>query len=224
MTIYKTRRRSNASSSRKLAGFTMLASTLTLSPGRLAHAGDVTPPPVPQAIQVPQGSKAFLKGHAVGTQNYVCTPSSSSPSGVAYALFTPQATLYSDDREEVTTHYFSANPAENNSNPALLSRGVIRATWRHSGDASTVWGEVKPGNASSDPAFVKQGAIGWVLLTAAGTEEGPTGGDTLTRTAFIQRVNTSGGAAPATGCASMADVGNQAWVPYTADYFSFTRP
>ncbi|HSC98594.1 MAG TPA: DUF3455 domain-containing protein [Casimicrobiaceae bacterium] len=224
MTICKTHVRSNAGYSRNLAGFTILACALTLSSPSLGHAGDVTPPTVPQAIQVPQGSKAFLKGHAVGTQNYVCAPSSSSPSGVAYTLFTPQATLYSDDLEEVTTHYFSANPAENNTNPALVSRGAIRATWRHSGDASTVWGEVKPGNASSDPAFVKQGAIGWLLLTAAGTEEGPTGGNTLTRTAFIQRVNTSGGAAPATGCASMADVGNQAWVPYTADYFFFTRP
>ena len=224
MTICKTRVRSNAGYSRKLAGFTMLASTLTLSPPSLGLAGEVTPPPVPQAIQVPEGSRAFLKGHAVGTQNYVCAPSSSSSSGVAYALFTPQATLFSDDLKEVTTHYFSANPAENNTNPRLVSRGVIRATWRHSGDGSTVWGEVKPGNASSDPAFVKQGAIGWLLLTVAGTENGPTGGDALTRTAFIQRVNTSGGAAPATGCASMTDVGNQAFVPYTADYFFFTRP
>jgi len=224
MTIRKTRVRSNTGYLRKVAGVTWLASALMLSPPGLGYAGDVVPPPVPQAIQVPEGSKAFLKGHAVGTQNYVCTPSSSSSSGVAYALFTPQATLFSDDLKEITTHYFSANPAENNTNPALVSRGVIRATWRHSGDASTVWGEVKPGNASSDPAFVKPGAIGWVLLTVAGTEDGPTGGDTLTRTAFIQRVNTSGGTAPPTGCASMADVGNQAFVPYTADYFFFTRP
>ena len=224
MTICKTRVRSNTGYSRKLAGVTMFASVLTLSPPGIGYTGDVTPPPVPEAIQVPEGNKAFLKGHAVGTQNYVCAPSSSSPSGVAYALFTPQATLFSDDLKEVTTHYFSANPAENNTNPRLVSRGVIRATWRHSGDGSTVWGEVKPGNASSDPAFVKQGAIGWLLLTVAGTENGPTGGDALTRTAFIQRVNTSGGAAPATGCASMTDVGNQAFVPYTADYFFFTRP
>jgi hypothetical protein len=139
-------------------------------------------------------------------------------------LFTPQATLFGDDLEEVATHYFSANPGEGNSNPALVSPGAIRATWQHSADASIVWGQVKPGNASSDPAFVEQGAIAWLLITVTGTRKGSTGGDTLKKTAFIQRVNTSGGAAPSTGCASSGDAGNQAFVPYTADYFFFTSP
>ena len=39
---------------------------------------------------------------------------------------------------------------------------------------------------------------------------------------FIQRINTSGGSAPATGCASLADVGNKQFVHYTADYVFFT--
>ena len=53
-------------------------------------------------------------------------------------------------------------------------------------------------------------------------QEGPTGGDLLTRTTFIQRVNTSGGLAPATGCSQASDVGKKAFIPYTADYFFFT--
>ena len=48
------------------------------------------------------------------------------------------------------------------------------------------------------------------------------GGDTLTATTFIQRVNTSGGIAPSTGCTSSTDVGKQAFVPYTADYVFYT--
>ena len=54
-----------------------------------------------------------------------------------------------------------------------------------------------------------------------GAQDGPTGGDTLTATKFIQRLNTSGGIAPSTGCTSSANVGNQAFVPYTADYFFY---
>jgi hypothetical protein len=42
-----------------------------------AHAQSVTPPPVPASIQVPAPSVAFLLGRGVGTQNYVCQPSTS---------------------------------------------------------------------------------------------------------------------------------------------------
>jgi hypothetical protein len=49
-------------------------------------------------------------------------------------------------------------------------------------------------------------------------------GDTLTKTTFIQRLNTSGGLAPSTGCSSAADVGRLAFVPYSADYFFYKGP
>ena len=54
-----------------------------------------------------------------------------------------------------------------------------------------------------------------------GAEDGPTGGDKLSDTKFVQRLNTSGGLAPLTGCSSLADVGKKAFVPYTADYFFY---
>lgn len=91
-----------------------------------AYADKITPPPVPDNIQVPAGNKVFLEGHAAGTQNYICLPSGS---GVAFVLFTPQATLFRDNDRQVTTHFFSPNPFEN---------GTIRATWQHSRDTSTV--------------------------------------------------------------------------------------
>ena len=68
------------------------------------------------------------------------------------------------------------------------------------------------------PRFRREGAVNWLLLKAVGAEVGPDGGDTLSDTTFIQRLNTSGGLAQ-TDCASSADVGKQAFVPYTADYF-----
>jgi Protein of unknown function (DUF3455) len=54
-----------------------------------------------------------------------------------------------------------------------------------------------------------------------GTQDGPTDGDKLSETTFIHRVNTSGGIAPATGCALSADIGKRAFVPYEADYFFY---
>jgi len=212
-----------------IACATALALAFTVSLSQPAHAVQVTPPPVPANLEVEAGNKAFVVGHAVGTQNYVCVPSASSPSGVAYVLFTPEATLFSDDLKELTTHFFSPNPnpLDPNTNPAVVAPGQIRPTWQHSRDTSTVWAKVNQNpdgsnGSSSDPAFVKQGAIAWLLLKVVGAEDGPTGGDTLTKTTFIQRLNTRGGLAPSTGCASPSNVGNQAFVPYTADYFFYT--
>jgi hypothetical protein len=72
--------------------------------------------------------------------------------------------------------------------------------------------------SSSNPGFVESGAIPWLLLQVVGAQGGPTGGETLTATTYIQRLNTSGGIAPSTGCAQSADVGKKALVPYEADY------
>lgn len=174
-----------------------------------ALADTVTPPDVPDDLEVEAGNKAFLVGHAFGTQNYICLPSGG---GFAFSLFTPQATLLDDDDGQVITHFFSPNPDPSD-------KGTIRATWEHSRDSSMFFGSVV--QPSSDPRFVASGAIPWVLLARAGVQIGPTGGDLLTKTTFVQRVNTAGGVAPPTGCASSADVGKKAFVPYTADYFFY---
>ena len=75
--------------------------------------------------------------------------------------------------------------------------------------------------SSSDPNFVTPGAIPWLLLEAAVVGDGPTGGDKLLVTRFIQGVNTVEGKAPTTGCATPADIGKRALVPYEADYFFY---
>jgi Protein of unknown function (DUF3455) len=170
-----------------------------------AHAQSVTPPPVPASIQVPAPSVAFLLGRGVGTQNYVCQPSTSL-GHVAWTLFTPQATLFSDLDEQLITHFFSPNPVEN---------GIVRVTWEDSEDTSIFWGRVIAS------VVVRPDAIPWLKLERAGTQVGPTGGATLTKTTFVQRVNTVGGVAPPTGCDRLPDVGHKAFVPYTADYFFY---
>jgi hypothetical protein len=49
-------------------------------------------------------------------------------------------------------------------------------------------------------------------------------GNTLSGTTFIQRLNTVGGSAPATGCDMPKDIGRKAFVSYTADYFFYKKP
>jgi len=202
-----------------LACATALAVALTLPLPQPAHAANVTPPPVPPEIEVPAGNEAFLVGHAVGTQNYVCLPSGS---GFAWTLFTPEATLFRDNGKQIITHFFSPNlpEFEPNTNPRVVADGAIRATWQHL-DTSTVWAFVEPGHSYTEEDFVEAGAVAWLRLTVVGAQRGPTGRDTLTDTTFIQRVNTSGGLAPSTGCSALADVGKLAFVPYKADYIFY---
>jgi hypothetical protein len=205
---------------------TALAVAFAFSLPQLARAEPIHLGNMPENIKVPAGNHAFLEGHAVGTQNYVCAPAASAPTGVAYTLFTPEATLFNDDLRQLITHFFSPSPSETNTNPAVIAAGPIRATWQHR-DSSTVWGRVRPadptvpgdlGDSSTDANFVATDAIAWLKVTATATHAGPDGGDTLTNTTFIQRLNTAGGLAPKTGCSTPTDVGHQAFVPYKADY------
>jgi hypothetical protein len=168
------------------------------------YAHEITPPPVPSELKVPAGHRPFLLGHATGTQNYMCIP---SDSGFVWAFVGPQATLFNDDDRQITTHFLSPNPDED---------GMARATWQHSRDTSTVWAKQIAFYPNSD--FVEPEAIPWLLLQVVGTDLGPTGGYRLAETTYIQRVHTSGGSMPTTGCAKDADVRTRAFVPYTADY------
>ena len=188
-----------------------------------AHAGKVTPPPVPPDLKVDDGNHAFLVGHAIGTQNYVCAPSAT---GVAYVLFTPEATLYNDDGDQLITHFFSPNPERNppdpNTNPAVVADGAIRATWVQLAGREHGLGEVHRQKLSF---IVNTDAISWVLLDKVGVEDGLTGGDILSKTTQVQRLSTTGGNAPGPGhgCDSPSDVGHTAFVDYTADYFFYTN-
>jgi hypothetical protein len=164
-------------------------------------------PAVPGNIAVPAGAEAFLSLQAEGTQNHVCTV---GPSGFAWTFFGPQATLFDDGGQQVTTHMLSANPDED---------GAARATWQHSTDTSRVWAAAMA--SSSDRAFVAPGAIPWLLLRVVGDQPGPTGGAALGGTRYIHRIGTVGGIAPAAGCRNAADIGRKALVPYEARYIFY---
>jgi len=191
---------------------TALSMAAAIALPHAARAQTVTPPPVPAGLEVPAGNEAFLVGHAFGSQNYVCQPSQSL-GRVAWTLFTPEATLFNEQSDQLITHFFSPNPDPND-------LGVVRATWQDSRDTSAVW--AKGIKSAADPTGA--GAIPWVLLIKVGTQVGPTGGTTLSKTTFVQRLNTVGGSAPETGCDIPTDIGKKAFQPYTADYFFYKVP
>ena len=169
-------------------------------------------PPIPANLEVPAGNEVYLHGRATGTQNYVCL---STSTGMRWQFLGPQATLYvsvfGDLQQQIATHFLSPNPAEN---------GLPRATWLQSFDSSQVWARAIA--SSTDPNFVEPNAIPWLLLQSVGGATGPTGGAMLSRTTYVQRLNTAGGIAPATGCSASTDVvGAIALVPYTTDYFFY---
>jgi hypothetical protein len=172
-------------------------------------------PDVPGNLEVEAGFVLYSKGHAIGTQNYVCLPAGGG--AVAWKFVAPQATLFVPVfgfQAQLATHFLSPNPDE---------PGLARATWQHSVDSSRVWAKATPEHTSSDPNFVAPGAIPWLLLDVVGQEAGPDGGTFLSQAAFIQRLNTAGGQAPTTGCSQATNIGAVALMPYTADYF-FYKP
>lgn len=212
-----------------VAGVVALSLAVALAtppPAVAGHGSHIVVPPVPPTLQPPAHNRVYRQGHAIGTQGYVCmscpnaiTPAAMCPaSGFAWAFFGPQATLFDvedGDDAQIMTHFLSPNPAEG---------GKPRPAWQHSHDTSVVWANNSspPAQSSSDSAFVAPGAIPWLLLPVAGTQVGPTGGGKLTKTTYIQRLNTAGGVAPAAStCVAATDAGKKALVDYSADYFFY---
>jgi hypothetical protein len=178
-----------------------------------AFAGDLQPPPVPSNLEVPNAHELFLEVHAAGTQNYVCLTRNNVPSwhfvGPQATLFVVAPSLIGEMQVQFGTHFLSPNPDEN---------GTARPAWQSSYDTSVVWG--KAAASSTDPAFVKPDSIPWLLVEVVGRRRGIPFGSIFTDTSYIQRVNTSGGVAPSTGCDSET-IGAIALVPYTTDYLFY---
>ena len=181
-------------------------------------AAQVTPPTTPTDIAVPAGNSAFLVGHAFGRQGYTCLPTSTG--GTAWnPSARPEATLFTDlfgSQFQIITHFQSINE---NPKPGIVPPLSGNATWQSSLDSSRVWA-VKNKGIDPDPSIAScpnSGSIQCLLLQSVGNKKGPTGGNLLFKTTFIQRLNTAGGAVPTTACT----VGQTQLVPYTADYYFF---
>jgi hypothetical protein len=160
-----------------------------------AHAAHAarTAPDVPGTIAIDDQHKPFLIGHAAGVQIYACT---ASAGGYAWGPATPRAVLYDNAGHVLADHY--GGPS-----------------WRAK-DGSTVVARRVDG-VTVDPT-----AIPWLKLEATSATPG-VDGDRLTRTTFIQRVNTSGGLPPEPATCNAQTAGTAREVPYTADYVFWKR-
>jgi hypothetical protein len=207
----------------------LMALACALGAAPAMRAQSLATPSTPPLIAPPAGNSLFLAAQATGTQAYVCLPTST---GAATASWTvkgsrPQATLFQrffGQEFQIATHFLSPDTNPNGAAPSPLPFGS--ATWQSSLDSSAVWAQVLHANtipAGSDPSCPHTGAIPCLLLESIGSQAGPSGGAILARTTFIQRLNTRGGSAPADGCSTAADVGSQALVPYSADYYFYRK-
>jgi Protein of unknown function (DUF3455) len=202
----------------------VFAATLVLAcaVGTVTQArAQVTPPTTPDTIAVPVGNSAYLVGHASGSQGYTCL--STNTGGTAWNPGArPEATLFTDllgAQFQIITHFQSINA---NPKPDVTSVPLSgNATWQSSLDSSRVWAvKVNGIDPSADiESCSHTGSIQCLLLQSVGNAKGPTGGNLLFKTTFIQRLNTRGGAVPTTACA----VGQTQLVPYSADYFFFRK-
>ena len=164
--------------------------TVLLAVLEASPASAISQPAVPPNLSVPPGNVLYLVGHARGYQVYRCEVQNGSPSWV---LLYPFAGLVDDEGNAVAVHY--AGPS-----------------WTAADGSTVVATRIASAPAPSGTA------IPWLLLQAT-SNSGPAGG-TFTSTTFIQRINTTGGLAPATGCDS-EHVGATTAVFYTADYYFY---
>jgi hypothetical protein len=131
------------------------------------------------------GARLFLVAHGTGVQKYVCT------AGGTWLFTDPEATLdkSTGTAKAIGTHF--------------LNFATGRPVWQLR-DGSFVEA------ARTQGASGGAGNVALLLLQGVAT-----GGDRLGGTTWVQRLNTSGGVAPAGSCTPGATIA----VPYAADYF-----
>src|SRR5437762_12518227 len=93
-----------------------------------AAAQRITPPTTPTLITPPAGNSAFLVGHAVGTQGYVCLPTSPGASTASWTVKNarPEATLFQSfygQEVQIITHFLSPDTNPNKFAPEPIPFG-----------------------------------------------------------------------------------------------------
>ena len=172
--------------------------TLTCAGAVLAAACALEPPTpaagIPDALK-PAASEVQMQTLAArGVQTYQCRRVQDDPQSTEWAFIAPEADLFDAQGRHVGQHH--AGPR-----------------WE-SLDGSKVTGTV-----TARAAAPRDDAIPWLLLAARA--DGLDGA--FARVTSIQRINTSGGAAPSPAGCGMESLGKIARVAYSADYVMFER-
>ena len=163
-------------------------------PGGGGGGAGLVPPAVAPELAVPDGNKLTFMAVAKGVQIYDCAPDASG--APAWKLHAPRAVLNDDSGAEVAIHFGG------------VDKGLPPGPYWQASDGSRVHG--------ANPASVPNpGSIPLLRLEAADTA----GAGVFARVSFIQRLDTTGGAAPAGPCEAP-----RVEVPYTAKYYFYSKP
>jgi len=150
-------------------------------------------PKAPPELQVPTNSHLLIKARGKGVQIYECASKPEEAGAFAWKLKAPEADLFDDHGQKVLHHF--AGP-----------------TWQAT-DGSSALGSVM---AKADAPDAQ--AVPWLLLKAVGKGPG-----LLAPVMHVQRLDTSGGKAPAAGCdAARAKAKAETRVPYEATYYFYS--
>jgi hypothetical protein len=151
---------------------------------------------IPAAIAVPTSSKLISHVYAKGVQVYVCIQDPKDTSRYVWTFKEPRANLYADKgyRQLSGRHYLNSDK-----NP----------TWEFKNGSKTTGKKIQQANSPDSKG------IPWLLLKAI------SGNGTLANVAFIQRIETRDGKAPAS--ASRKENGLTKEVPYTAEYLFYSE-
>ncbi len=150
-------------------------------------------PVAPAALQALDSERVAFVWQAVGSQIYECRNEAGK---IAWAFVAPEAELTNGKGDKVGTH--GAGPS-----------------WTALDGSQTV-GTVKARANGAQAADIPL-----LLLSAKAATGAPAG--KMTSITSVQRLNTEGGNAKATGCSTVQDVGKSSKEGYTSDYVFFTQ-
>ena len=142
---------------------------------------------LPESVRVPAGATQTMATTGVGEITYECREKKDMAGAHEWAFVAPVATLYSMDRKTVGKYY---------AGPTWEAADGSRVTGKQLAVAPAAPGSIPLQLVKAEPAM-GQGAMQGV--------------------AYIQRLNTKGGIAPAAACAA-ANKGARQQVAYEADY------
>ena len=157
----------------------------------LSACASPRPATVPDALKVGANESLVLTAAAKGVQIYECRAGKEPGAPDEWAFVAPEAELFDARGNRIGQH--GAGPH-----------------WQALDGSRTV------GTAKARADAPSADAIPWLLLAAR--PDGPNG--SFSSITSVQRINTVGGKAPATGC-SRSNYGANARVPYSADYLFY---
>lgn len=158
----------------------------------LPAAAAVAPPVTAPTLSASALEEPAFMLSADGAQVFECRLRGAGPNPYAWTFVAPDATLYEGSRS--------------------VARMTTPSLWESLSDRSSVTAVARGSQEGG------AGNLPWLVLRAAPlSDTGLFAGVTT-----IQRVNTSGGVAPATPCTA-ENAGSEARVAFTADYYFYRR-